>query len=136
MRCLAAFVLLLTAACGGPEPAIGVLLPTGGVVIDTPGLREVQLWDDGGLEIAFPEIADAARGCRFGDCVHAGEPGCAVAAALEAGEIDPARVRRWLKLAAEEAHNTATIAERRSRDKSRQRMYNDGKKRGRSKRGG
>lgn len=86
-------------------------LPTGGVVIDTPGLREVQLWDDGGLEIAFPEIAEAAQSCRFGDCVHAGEPGCAVAEGIEAGELVTARVDAYQDLAAELAELAEELEE-------------------------
>jgi len=79
-------------------------LPGGGCVIDTPGLREVQLWDGeagdglGALDDAFTDIEELARRCRFSDCAHQGEPGCAIAAALEAGELAPERWNSYLKL--------------------------------------
>ncbi len=68
-------------------------LPFGGFVVDTPGLKEFGLWnlDRRELEAAFPEIAALAPRCRFADCTHIHEPGCAVLAAVEAGEIDAAR---------------------------------------------
>ena len=79
-----------------------VRLHSGVLVIDTPGLREVQLWaDEDSLEETFAEIADAAAGCRFRDCRHDGEPGCAVAAALDRGEIAPDRLRSFHQLRAE-----------------------------------
>ena len=60
-----------------------IVLPGGGVVIDTPGMREISLWDDtGGLQKAFDDIEAFARQCRFQDCTHESEPGCAVQAAL------------------------------------------------------
>ena len=78
------------------------LLPSGGMVIDTPGLRELQVWaGDGALEDAFSDIAALATGCRFRDCTHSGEPGCAVLAALERGDINANRYENYRKLAAE-----------------------------------
>ena len=71
-----------------------------------------------GIDEVFDDIAALALSCRFGDCKHDSEPGCAVRAAIEAGTLEPARVGRWRKLAAEEAHNNASLAERRSRDRS------------------
>jgi ribosome biogenesis GTPase len=74
------------------------LLPGGGIVIDTPGMREFQLWDEGeGLEV-FEDIEDLAAVCRFRDCAHESEPGCAVRAAIEDGEITTARLSSWRKL--------------------------------------
>jgi ribosome biogenesis GTPase len=74
-------------------------LPQGALLIDTPGLREWQLWDaDPGLERTFEELSERGLGCRFRDCRHEGEPGCAVAAALEAGSLDPGRVENYRKL--------------------------------------
>lgn len=68
-------------------------VPGGGVVIDTPGMRELGLWGAGAtLEESFPEIAEAALRCKFTDCRHAGEIGCAVEAAVREGAIDPARL--------------------------------------------
>jgi ribosome biogenesis GTPase len=71
---------------------------SGGSVIDTPGLRGVGLLDGGGLSGVFSDVEQLADHCRFGDCAHVGEPGCAVLAAVEDGELDPARLERWRKL--------------------------------------
>jgi ribosome biogenesis GTPase len=80
-------------------------LPDGGVLIDTPGLRELQLWDaDGGLDKAFTEIAQLMNECRFSDCAHHTEPGCAVRAALEDGSLPRERWDSYLKLQRELAH--------------------------------
>lgn len=82
-----------------------LVLPGGAILIDTPGLREVGLWEDaGGLAGAFPDVAELADACRFPDCVHAGEPGCAVAAAIEAGDLAPERLASFRKLGREVAH--------------------------------
>jgi ribosome biogenesis GTPase len=79
-----------------------VVLESGGLVIDTPGMRELQLWEeDDTLDISFPEIDALAAGCRFRDCQHEKEPGCAVKAAAVDGTIDPTRYESFLKLAAE-----------------------------------
>jgi ribosome biogenesis GTPase / thiamine phosphate phosphatase len=79
------------------------VLPEGGAVIDGPGIRELRLWDADGLEAAFDDVAALAAGCRFRDCRHAGEPGCAVAAAVEAGALDPGRIENRRKLEREAA---------------------------------
>ena len=76
-----------------------VTMPGGAVLLDTPGLRELQLWgDESRLEGTFPEIAQLAAGCRFRDCGHATEPGCAVRAAVTCGALDPERLESWRKL--------------------------------------
>lgn len=76
-----------------------IQLPGGGMVIDTPGMRELQLWAcEDGLDTAFADIEEHAVHCRFADCTHAGEPGCAVQAALTSGEIKPDRFRAYQKL--------------------------------------
>ncbi|MGZ4399667.1 MAG: ribosome small subunit-dependent GTPase A [Gaiellaceae bacterium] len=76
-----------------------VLLPGGGVLIDTPGLRELQLWDaDSGFAAVFTDIEQLASECRFGDCSHIREPGCAVLAAVDSGELALERLRSWRKL--------------------------------------
>lgn len=94
-------------------------LPSGGWLIDTPGMREIQLTDvHSGIDDLFADIVDIATSCRFSDCRHEDEPGCAVNAAIESGTLDADRVRRWKKLAAEEAFNSASMAERRARDKA------------------
>ncbi len=80
-------------------------LPSGVLVIDTPGLREVQLWaEEDSLEETFFEITNVARGCRFGDCTHTSEPHCAVQGAVQSGEIDPERFASFVKLRAELAY--------------------------------
>ncbi len=79
-----------------------VLLPDGGLVIDTPGLREWHLWlADGGLDEAFPDIAGIAAGCRFRDCSHAAQPGCAVQQHAAEGLLAQERLASFLKLQAE-----------------------------------
>jgi ribosome biogenesis GTPase len=76
-----------------------ILLPGGGLLLDTPGMRELGLWDsDEGLAATFEDIETLAAGCRFVDCGHSNEPGCAVRAALAAGELDAARWRGFRKL--------------------------------------
>jgi ribosome biogenesis GTPase len=76
-----------------------ILLPGGGIVIDTPGLRELQLWDgSGGLDEAFADVDELAGSCRFNDCSHSREPGCAVIAAVEDGSLTPERLQSWRKL--------------------------------------
>ncbi len=76
-----------------------VLLPEGGAVLDTPGIRGVGLLDTAeGLDRAFADIAGLAIRCQFGDCRHDREPGCAVAAALTAGDLSPRRLASWRKL--------------------------------------
>lgn len=95
------------------------LVPGGCLVLDTPGMRELQLMDAAsGIGDVFSDIEALSAHCRFGDCQHLTEPDCAILAALEAGQIDPARVRRWRKLVAEDAFNSASLAERRSKDKA------------------
>ena len=76
-----------------------VLLPGGGVLIDNPGMREIQLWgDEEGLAEGFADIEKLAAQCRFRDCRHDGEPGCAIGEVLESGTLDAGRWRSYLKL--------------------------------------
>ncbi|HEU4883425.1 MAG TPA: ribosome small subunit-dependent GTPase A [Longimicrobium sp.] len=76
-----------------------VRLRNGALLIDTPGMRELQLWSaDAGLESAFADVEALAARCRFGDCAHESEPGCAVRAAAESGLLDPARLESWRRL--------------------------------------
>jgi ribosome biogenesis GTPase len=76
-------------------------LPGGGAVIDGPGIRELKLWDPEGLEGAFEDVAALAAACRFSDCAHEDEPGCAVREAVEDGRLDPDRLESLKKLQAE-----------------------------------
>jgi ribosome biogenesis GTPase / thiamine phosphate phosphatase len=89
-----------------------VHLPTGGMIIDTPGIRELQLLDDEGLHEAFPDITELALRCKFTNCQHASEPGCRIKAALESGELAPLRWENFNKLQRE------LLAARRKRDKA------------------
>ena len=81
-----------------------IALPDGnGLLLDTPGLRELGLWDDGhGLDLAFADVARAAEACRFTDCRHEGEPGCGVRRAVDEGSLGADRFASWRKLAREE----------------------------------
>lgn len=82
-----------------------IAAPGGGIIIDTPGMRELQLWDsDRALEAAFAEIETLAADCRFRDCRHRQEPGCAVRAAVEAGTLPAIRLTHYLRLDDERAH--------------------------------
>ena len=90
-----------------------VVLKNGVMLIDTPGLRELQLW--GGqesLDSSFSEIAEAARKCRFADCTHKGEPGCAVIELVESGAIPEARYMNYLDMKAELAYLESRLSER------------------------
>jgi ribosome biogenesis GTPase / thiamine phosphate phosphatase len=80
-----------------------IVLPGGGVVIDSPGMRELQLWEsEEGMDTAFSEIAELAARCRFGDCSHQREPGCAIKAALRDGSLERARWESYLRLEREQ----------------------------------
>jgi ribosome biogenesis GTPase len=99
-------------------------LPGGAWLLDTPGMRELQLTDvRSGLDDVFEEISGLAENCRFTDCEHDNEPGCAVQKAVTSGQLDQDRLRRWRKLVREDALNSASIAQRRERDKARGRLY-------------
>lgn len=80
-----------------------VFLPGGGLLLDTPGLREVGLWGDdaGGIESAFPDVEALVGACRFANCGHGNEPGCAIRGAIESGDLDPERYDSYTKLARE-----------------------------------
>ncbi len=80
-------------------------IPSGALLLDTPGIRELRVWELGdGLEQAFPEIEELSRACRFGDCRHESEPGCAVLEAAASGRIDAERLTSFRKLRAEAAY--------------------------------
>ena len=79
-----------------------VPLPGGALLLDTPGMRELQLYaDEEALDTAFADVAELAAECRFSDCTHDHEPGCAVHAALEDGRLAPERWESYRKLQAE-----------------------------------
>jgi ribosome biogenesis GTPase / thiamine phosphate phosphatase len=99
-------------------------LPGGGAVIDTPGMRELQLWaGQDSVDRTFDEIAEMAAACRFRNCSHSGEDGCAVAGAVAEGALSAERLRSYRKLAAEakrheEATDRMAAAERKRKDKA------------------
>ncbi len=85
------------------------LVPGGGAVIDGPGVRELKLWDPEGIEAAYGDVAAVAAGCRFSDCRHEDEPGCAVRAAVGEGTLDPERLAGLRKLGAEARATAARL---------------------------
>jgi ribosome biogenesis GTPase / thiamine phosphate phosphatase len=85
------------------------LLPGGGLVLDTPGMRELALWDGDGLAQSFGDVDEIAATCRFRNCSHNGEPGCQVAAALADGRLDAERHASWAKLQREAAHHERRV---------------------------
>ncbi len=104
-------------------------IPGGGWLIDTPGMRELRLTDMAeGIDETFSEITELSHRCRFADCSHGPEPGCAVQDAIAAGSIDVGRLERWRKLKAEDAHHTASQAELRRRAKATGRLHKSIKK--------
>jgi len=88
----------------------------GGWLVDTPGMRELSMSEvASGVAEVFDDIVAITLGCRFTNCSHADEPGCAIRAALAEGRIEPARFDRWRKLAQEDVVNSASAATRRTR---------------------
>jgi ribosome biogenesis GTPase len=87
------------------------LMHAGGWMIDTPGMRELALHDAAaGIATLFEDITDLITECKFSDCQHKTEPGCAILAAIDAGTLSQDRLNRWQKLRDEDAANTGTIA--------------------------
>jgi ribosome biogenesis GTPase len=88
----------------------------GGWLVDTPGMRELQMSDvASGVTEVFDDVTAVTLECRFANCSHRGEPGCAIHAAMAAGDLNPARFERWRKLAEENAENSGAAAVRRFR---------------------
>jgi len=86
------------------------LLPSGCAILDTPGMRELQMTDaEDGVAAVFADLQVLTEQCRFRDCQHASEPGCAIQAAVELGSVGQARVDRWQKLVHENRHNTTAL---------------------------
>lgn len=108
------------------------VLPGGGVLVDTPGIRAVGLWvEPEAVDATFADVDEIAEACRFADCGHEGEPGCMVAAAVADGTLTTARVDEWRRLRAEAEAATlrATPHEQRRRDKRFSRTTKDAQKR-------
>lgn len=103
--------------------------PSGCLVLDTPGMRELQLTDAAtGIADVFEDIEALATNCRFTDCQHETEPGCAILASIKDGNLDSARLARWRKLRAEDAFNFASLAERREKDRAFGKLVRSAKK--------
>jgi ribosome biogenesis GTPase len=89
------------------------VLDGAGVLIDTPGMRELQLWDTGdAISGTFADIEALAVGCRFRDCRHRQEPGCAVRLAADDGDLPAGRLESYHKLQDEQAHQTRQMDQR------------------------
>lgn len=105
----------------------------GGLLMDTPGMRELQLSDaKEGIQLTFADIESFASQCRFSDCLHENEPSCAVRKAVESGELSSRRLDNYKKLLREDAHNSATLAERRAKDRAFTKMVNSTQEKTRS----
>jgi len=95
--------------------------PSGAILIDTPGMREIGLWDAGdGVERTFADVIELAEGCKFRDCAHLSEAGCAVRAAVEAGELTAERLESFQRLQRELEHN-ARRTDQRTKENSKRR---------------
>jgi len=108
-----------------------VILGQGAILIDSPGMRELGLMDAGeeGLAGGFDDVAALAANCRYADCQHRGEPGCAVRAAIKSGELAEERFASYSKLRKESEFNAMTALERRRKDKAFGRFVKEVKKR-------
>lgn len=107
-----------------------IILDSGGILIDNPGMREVGIADsEGGLEMTFEYIYRLAQNCRYSDCTHMSENSCAVIEAVETGELDNASYENFLRMEREKEHFESTIAERRQKDKDFGKMVKEFKKR-------
>lgn len=92
--------------------------PSGALLLDTPGMRELQIADcEQGINEVFADVTVLAKQCRFSDCQHHSEPGCAVIQAVENGDLDERRLKNYRKLLSEQEHNSRSIAERRAKEK-------------------
>ncbi|OQX99212.1 MAG: ribosome small subunit-dependent GTPase A [Bacteroidetes bacterium 4572_128] len=101
-----------------------IVLETGGIIIDNPGMREIGIADiSNGLEITYDEITKLSQNCRFKDCSHIHEKGCAIIEALDNGIIDKASYDNYLKMEIEKKHFVSSVAEKRQKDKDFGKMY-------------
>lgn len=105
------------------------ILKNGAMLIDNPGMREVGITDaSGGLEATFEKISELSKECKFKDCTHTSELGCAVTAALDRGDLDASVYENYLKMEREKEHFEATVAEKRKKDKAFGKMVKQFKK--------
>jgi len=101
-----------------------IALDGGGLILDTPGMREIQLADcKEGITTTFADIETYAEQCKYNDCQHQAEPGCAVQQAIKSGDLDQRRLNNYLKLLREDALNSASLSERRAKDKALGKFY-------------
>jgi ribosome biogenesis GTPase / thiamine phosphate phosphatase len=106
-----------------------IVLENGGILIDNPGMREVGITDvSNGLETTFDKIISLSQNCRFKDCTHTNETGCAVLEAVENGEIEKSSYENYLRLEREKAYFESTIAEKRNKEKAFGKMLKNYKK--------
>ena len=106
-----------------------IILESGGILIDNPGMREVGIADtENGLEITFDRIVTLSKNCKFIDCTHTSEIGCSVLEAVENGDIDKASYENYLKMEREKAHFESSESERRKKDKTFGKMVKNYKK--------
>jgi ribosome biogenesis GTPase / thiamine phosphate phosphatase len=109
-------------------------LPNGCLIMDTPGIREVQLWEgDIGLNHTFEDVIELISNCRFSNCHHQGEPGCAVEEALDSGELDLGRLKSYIKLEREQEYmtrkgNAKELSDQKKIWKSRSKAFRRGRK--------
>lgn len=109
------------------------VMPSGGVLLDTPGIRELKIADcEQGVNETFSDIGELAEQCRFADCSHQAEPHCAVQKALQSGALDERRLNNYFKLLREQQRNGASLAENRSNDKNLTKYYKKTQQQGRS----
>lgn len=95
------------------------LITNGGLLLDTPGIRELKLFDsESGIRQTFSDIESLAEQCRFTDCQHYDEPGCAVAAAIESGQLEARRLESFHKLMDEQERNQQSLAQKREKDRA------------------
>lgn len=106
-----------------------IVLENGGIIIDNPGMREVGIVDNSrGLETTFDKIFELAEECKYRDCTHSGENGCAVIEAVESGDIDRNSYENYLKMEKEKSHFESTVSERKQKEKQFGKMVKNYKK--------
>lgn len=104
------------------------LITDGGLLLDTPGIRELKLFDsESGIRQTFSDIETLSEHCRFADCQHFDEPGCAVTAAIESGQLEARRLESFHKLMDEQERNQQSLAEKREKDRALGRFYRSAK---------
>ncbi len=104
------------------------ILESGGLLIDNPGMREVGIADSAGLEVTFDTIFELSHSCKYSDCTHISETGCAVLSALQTGEIDELLYENYIKMVREREHFESTVAQKRQKDKDLSKVIKNFKK--------